>query len=130
METQFGNIGDIKMTKNEVMQKNRKILNIDRRKAVLEKRLNRIEKLMKNESYDPKLVLYNAIGNGFVGWDTVCNECLQRMSNDQIEDVIHALDIDDMFDELNDDVLDDEEYESRKPLRKRSLVEKFKSHKR
>lgn len=122
------------MTKNEAMEKNQKVLDNDKRKTILEKRLNRLEKLMKNESYDPKLALYDAIDNGLIGWYTVGNECLQQMSNDQVEDVIRALDLDDMFDELNEDEEDDwddeEEFESRKSPKRQSLVEKFKSRKR
>lgn len=38
--------------------------------------------------------IINMVENGQLSWETVCQECLQRMSWDDVDDMIHECDWD------------------------------------
>ena len=41
---------------------------------------------------DPLSTLINMAENGIISWETIAQECLQRMSTDEIQDMIDECD--------------------------------------
>ena len=82
------------MTKNEAMEKAKQIIDNDKRKTILEKRLTRLENLIKNESADdPAVILLDAASDGYISMEALCRELIAQMSVDELWSVCDALDL-------------------------------------
>lgn len=82
------------MTKNEAMDKAKQIIDNDKRKTILEKRLTRLENLIKNESTDdPAVILLDAVSDGYISMEALCRELIAQMSVDELWSVCDALDL-------------------------------------
>lgn len=82
------------MTKNEAMEKAKQIIDNDKRKTILEKRLVRLENLIKNESADdPAEILLGAMDDGYISAEALCRELIAQMSVDELWSVCDALDL-------------------------------------
>lgn len=91
------------MTKNEAIKKAKQIINNHRRKTILEKRLTRLENLIKNEdAYDD--MVDEDIKDGYNSYD-ICREILDHY---YAGDWIGEKDIDEYLDTYYDD-MDDED---------------------
>lgn len=90
------------MTKNEAMKKAKQIIDSNKRKTILEKRITRLENLIKNEdAYD---VDYEDIRNGYNSYD-ICREILDHY---YAGDWIGEKDIDEYLDTYYDDMSDED----------------------
>lgn len=82
------------MKKNEAMKKAKQIIDNDKRKTILEKRLTRLENLIKNESADdPAFILLDAVNGGLISWKTLCRELIAQMSVAELWSVCNAFDL-------------------------------------
>lgn len=73
------------MAKNEALEKTKKIIDNDKRKIILEKRICRLENMIKNESVgDPASLLLYSVDDGYVSWETLCRELIAIASDDDL----------------------------------------------
>lgn len=82
------------MKKNEAMKKAKQIIDNDKRKTILEKRLTRLENLIKNESTDdPAVILLDAVSDGLISMEALCRELIAQMSVGELWSVCDAFDL-------------------------------------
>jgi hypothetical protein len=82
------------MTKNEAIEKANQIIDNDKRKTILEKRITRLENLVKNESTDdPSDILLGAMNDGYISAEALCRELIAQMSVDELWSVCDDLDL-------------------------------------
>lgn len=73
------------MTKNEALEKAQVTVDNDKRRTILEKRLARLENLIKNESADdPNVILLEAVADGVVSWEVLCRELMANVADDAL----------------------------------------------
>lgn len=96
------------MTKNEAMKKAKQIIDNHRRKTILEKRITRLENLIKNEdAYDDVYyedVVDEDIEDGYNSYD-ICREILDHY---YAGDWVGEKDIDEYLDTYYDDMSDED----------------------
>lgn len=82
------------MTKNEAFEKAKKVIDNDKRKTILEKRICRLESMIKNESVgDPASLLLDSVDDGYVSWETLCRELIAIASDDDLLTACRNLDL-------------------------------------
>ena len=100
------------MTKNEALEKAQVTVDNDKRRIILEKRLARLENLIKNESADdPNVILLEAVADGVVSWEVLCRELMANVADDALWTTCSNLGL------IEDDDMMEASKESDKPVK-------------
>ena len=100
------------MTKNEALEKAQVTVDNDKRRTILERRLTRLENLIKNESADdPNVILLEAVADGVVSWEVLCRELMANVADDALWTTCSNLGL------IEDDDMMEASKESDKPVK-------------